>query len=85
MRDMTTKEVAEKYEVDDQTVRRWCREGKFAGAYQLPIKTGSGQVWLIPKKDLENFQKPDKGRPQDENPSSAALLKRERRKSGKKN
>lgn len=79
MRDLTIKEVAERLEVADQVVRRWCRQGKLPNAYQLPIKTGNGQVWMIPAADLESFQKPDKGRPVSPDPSPEALRKRRQR------
>lgn len=36
---------AEKYNVSEDTVRRWCREGKIPGAEQ----DGKGKPWRIPE------------------------------------
>ncbi|WP_456276383.1 MerR family transcriptional regulator [Bacillus sp. AK128] len=41
----TSTEVAEILGVSDQTIRRWCDQGKYLGAYQTP-----GGHWRIPKK-----------------------------------
>lgn len=43
------------------TVAQWVREGKFKGA-QLE-ETPRGAVWYIPKNSIENFEKPEMGRP----------------------
>lgn len=75
-KNLTTSEVAEKCGVENQVVRRWCREGRFPNAHQLPVKTGNGKVWLIPESDLKNFEPPLQGRPLSKNPSAAALKKR---------
>jgi hypothetical protein len=62
MADLTTKEVAERYEVIDATVRLWRRRGLFPHAYEL--ETPRGSVWMIPESDLEGFELPKKtGRP----------------------
>ena len=36
---------AEKFDVDPNTVRRWCREGKIPGVEQ----DGKGKPWRIPE------------------------------------
>lgn len=54
-------EVAKKYDVASVTVRSWIKAGMFPNA-KLE-ETVAGSVWLIPESDLENFTKPEKGRP----------------------
>lgn len=41
---ITTKEAAEKWEMSEQAVRRFCRNGKIPGAIQ------DGATWLVPEK-----------------------------------
>ena len=41
---ITTKEAAEKWEMSEQAVRRFCRNGKVPGAIQ------DGSMWLVPEK-----------------------------------
>lgn len=50
----TVDEVAEKYRVDPETVRRWLRKGILKG-----FKTPSGYSWIIPASALEDFTVPD--------------------------
>lgn len=45
MADMGTKEASEKWGVTQQTVQKWCRDGKIPGATQ----DGKGSPWHIPK------------------------------------
>lgn len=45
MADMGTKEASEKWGVSQETVQRWCREGKIEGATQ----DKNGSPWHIPK------------------------------------
>lgn len=60
--DLTTKEVAGRYAVQDAAVRQWCRRGLFPNAYEE--ETPRGSVWRIPEADLVGFVKPKKtGRP----------------------
>lgn len=43
------------------TVAQWVREGKFKGAKRE--ETPRGAVWYIPKSSVEDFEKPEMGRP----------------------
>ena len=45
MADMGTKEAAKKWGVTQETVQKWCREGKIEGATQ----DKKGSPWHIPK------------------------------------
>ncbi len=54
-------EVAKKYGVNSYTVKGWIRNGLFPNA-KLE-ETIAGSVWLILESDLENFKKPEMGRP----------------------
>lgn len=54
-------EIAEKFNVKPVTVRAWLKRGLFPNA-KLEENI-QGKIWLVPEKDLENFQKPLKGRP----------------------
>ena len=49
------------FKVSSVTVRLWCRQGKFPNAREE--ETPRGKFWLIPASDLNNFQKPEMGRP----------------------
>lgn len=49
--ELTAQEVAERCGVTLQTVTRWCRAGRFAGARQE--RTPRGVEWRIPAADLE--------------------------------
>ena len=42
------------------TVCRWCREGKLAGAFKLGESTSA---WIIPRSALYSFHKPKLGPP----------------------
>ena len=44
----------------DETVRRWCREGRFPHAHKIRAK-GRGGAWRIPEADLVAFAKPRPG------------------------
>lgn len=59
--DLTTAEVAERLKVSVITVRQWCRRGLFPKAYEHD--TPRGAVWMIPARDLLNFNAPKPGRP----------------------
>jgi hypothetical protein len=65
----TTKQIAERYGVEVQTVSGWCQRGLFPNA-QLGPKTGSGAIYLIPASDLEGFTPPPQGWPTDAVPSA---------------
>jgi hypothetical protein len=78
-RDLTTTEIAEKFNVAEQVARRWCRDGIFPNAYQLPIKSGRGNIWMAPESDMENFTPPRRGPKLVENPKPGTLAKRRQR------
>lgn len=75
--DLTTKQVAEKLNVKQVTVRAWCDKGFFKNARKE--SSPRGDYWLIPETDIENFEKPIRGRKQSANPSKATLAKRTQR------
>jgi|GEM_PF-1911040 len=63
---LTTKEALELLAergivVSYPTIALWVREGKFEGAERE--ETPRGAVWYIPRKSVEDFQKPEMGRP----------------------
>jgi hypothetical protein len=60
-KDLTIREVSEKYGVPASSVRVWCWQGRFPNAYQE--ETPRGPVWFIPEKDLVGFTKRSVGRP----------------------
>ena len=45
----------------DETVRRWCRQGRFPGAHKKEGTRGQGGEWRIPEADLLRFVKPVRG------------------------
>lgn len=58
----TLKILAERgIDVSYPTVALWVREGKFAGAERR--EESRGAVWYIPQSAVENFKKPEVGRP----------------------
>lgn len=54
---LSTTTVAARLDVDDSTVRLWCRQGLFPSAQQV------GGSWVIPASALSNFTPPKMGRP----------------------
>jgi excisionase family DNA binding protein len=58
--ELTAVQAAERLGVGRSTVNLWCRQGKFHGARLegSPV----GDYWLIPEKDLKDFQPPKRGR-----------------------
>jgi hypothetical protein len=69
--ELTTKEVALRFNVSPITARLWCRRGLFPKAYELD--TPRGKVWMIPEKDIESFEPPKKtGRPPKAKKNSAS-------------
>ncbi len=54
---LSTADVAGRLNVDDSTVRLWCRQGRFPSAQQV------GRDWVIPESDLKDFTAPTMGRP----------------------
>jgi len=65
MKFYSTSHAAKIFNVEDRTIRRWIKEGKFPNA----IKTGEGTApWLIPAEDVAELQKKEtpatrRGRP----------------------
>lgn len=79
IRELTAREVAEKFGVKAITVRVWCEKGRFPNAYKKQSAFGV-EYWAIPELDLKDF-KPQlrRGRPTVTNPSKATLAKRRQR------
>ncbi len=67
MADLTTKQLAERFDVHITTVRLWLRNGLFPTAREQ--ETPRGPVWLISEEDLLNFTTPPMGRPKKEKPA----------------
>ncbi len=89
--ELTAAQVAERLDVGRSTVNLWCRQGKFPGARveESPV----GDYWLIPARDLKDFQPPKRGRiprkaASTEKPASEAVIagngRSGRKKGGKK-
>jgi len=58
---LTAKEVAHRLGAGESSIRKWAKEGKFAGARieESPI----GRYWLIPERAIDGFVVPGIGRP----------------------
>lgn len=54
---LTTKRIAERYEVKLITAQKWIQRGLFPNAIKI------GRDWLIPESDLLRFKLPKIGRP----------------------
>ncbi len=54
-------EIAKKYNVSAVSVKSWIKAGLFPNAKFEENIVGS--LWLIPESDLQNFAKPERGRP----------------------
>lgn len=83
VKELTTKELAERLNTAERVARRWCEENRFPNARKE--QSPRGDYWLIPESDLENFQKPIRGRKLSTNPSKVALAKRRQRAQEKQN
>lgn len=60
--ELTTRQVAERYNVTGAAVRLWCQRGLFPNARTM--ETPRGPVWMIPENDLKGFEPPKPtGRP----------------------
>ncbi len=57
---LTTAEVAERYNVNANTVTKWCRNGLLPGAEAIGVPPRV--TWLIPEEKLEFFTPPTPGR-----------------------
>jgi excisionase family DNA binding protein len=53
--DLTTEQVAARFQVTEETVRRWLRAGRFPRAYRLGAKKAG---WRIPLEDVEALRRP---------------------------
>lgn len=58
---LTTQEAADHLGVAYQTVMAWVYQGKFPNAQKE--ETPRGFYYLIPRADLDSFEKPKRGRP----------------------
>ena len=58
---LTTTEVMKQLDAPYQTVVSWIKKGLFPGARR--IETPRGSYWEIPASDLQDFQRPQIGRP----------------------
>ncbi len=58
-RTLTPDEVAERYDVHPDTVRRWCTLGYLPGARKEGDKYRG--YWIIPESALEGFKPPKPG------------------------
>jgi hypothetical protein len=61
VRALTVTQVAGRLGVAAITVRKWCARGLFPRAYMH--ETPLGALWMIPERDLKEFQPPRMGRP----------------------
>jgi hypothetical protein len=60
--ELTTAQVAERFDVTAANVRLWCKRRLFPNARE--VQESRGSVWKIPESDLKNFEPPKKtGRP----------------------
>lgn len=61
-KDLSTAQVAARFNVTAANVRLWCQRGLLPNVYVL--KESRGDVWMIPEGDLKLFEPPKKtGRP----------------------
>jgi hypothetical protein len=59
IKEMTTRQTAERLEESDRLIRLWCQQGRFPNAHLE--KHPRGDYWLIPESDLDGFVKPKPG------------------------
>jgi hypothetical protein len=70
-KDLSTSQVAERFNVTAANVRLWCQRGLLPNAYVR--KESRGDVWMIPEGDLKTFEPPKKtGRPRKVEPAESA-------------
>ncbi len=82
MERFTAKEIAEKYEVGKNVAQKWIQKHLFPNAYKETVAP-FGEIWYVPAADIENFKKPERGRPKSEKPTPAAIQKRSSRRKAK--
>ncbi|MGI8494435.1 MAG: helix-turn-helix domain-containing protein [Pyrinomonadaceae bacterium] len=75
MEKLTAKEIAKKFGVAKRVAQSWILNGLFPHAQKETISP-FGEVWFVPASDLNNFKRPERGRPKIDNPSPAAISKR---------
>lgn len=80
MANLTTKDLAKKFNIAERVARRWCERGYFKNAEK--VQTPRGDYWEVPEMDLKDFTPPKAGRPRINNPTPAALAKRKLRDKG---
>jgi hypothetical protein len=56
------------------TLALWVREGRFEGA-ELDESNPRGAVWYIPRRSIEKFQLPERGRPKSSSTETQATAK----------
>lgn len=78
MKRFTAKEIAEKFNVEKAAAQKWIQKNLFPNAYKEKIEP-FGEIWYVPAADMKNFRRPERGRPKVNNPSPAAVLKRNAR------
>ena len=61
------------------TLALWVRTGRFEGA-QLDESNPRGAVWYIPRKAVEKFEPPERGRPAQPKPPTEKPPRRPRKK-----
>lgn len=76
-KDLSTSQVAERFNVTAANVRLWCQRGLLPNAYVR--KESRGDVWMIPEGDLKTFEPPKKtGRPRKVEPAEPARRSRKK-------
>jgi hypothetical protein len=74
-KDLSTAQVAERFNVTASNVRLWCRRGLLPNAYE--VEEARGNVWMIPEGDIRGFEPPKKtGRPPKAKPGQSNGKKR---------
>jgi hypothetical protein len=58
---LSVREVSHRLSAPLSTVRLWAQQGRFAGA-ELK-ETPAGSYWSIPESSLDQFERPERGRP----------------------
>lgn len=78
MERFTAKEIAEKFKVEKISAQKWIQKNLFPNAYKENIEP-FGEIWYVPASDIANFELPQRGRPKENNPTPAAISKRNSR------
>lgn len=75
MKRFTAKEIAEKFKVEKISVQKWIQRNLFPNAYKENVAP-FGEIWYVPASDIENFERPQRGRPKENDPTPATISKR---------